>query len=263
MRILALTATGALAPLLAQVSTAAQARSVDWRRTFPGARSEAVVAGVSEQERIAEAKRFLGPSSVRLGQCVFYRSEADAMKARGREISDCGYDSWRAWIDVVGLSKEPIQCPDLSIALKLGDDMALRSVDQACRITTDLLSGQGNPFTVRLAGHEYEVVWTDIRRYDHVNAAHVGFSLMGRSSIDKESARHMLEYLVGLTGAKFAAVHLRRDPWFLDECAAPPLFFFQRGPIHLPTKAEYRAGPEAGCGNLAPRIGCLAWAGQK
>jgi len=253
----------ALVAVFIPLPTPAQLHSVEWRRTFPGVRSEAIVGRMSQQERASEVKRFLGPPSVRSGQCVFYGSEADAMKARGREISDCGYDSWRAWIDVVGLSKEPIQCPDFSIGLKLGDDTALRSVDHACRVTTDLLSGQGNPFTVRLAGHEYEIVWADIRRYDHVDAPHVGFSLMGRSSIDKRSAKHMLEYLVGLTGVKFAAVHLRGDPWFLDACAAPPLFFFWGGPIRLPTKAEYSAGPEAGCGNLTGRISCLAWAGRK
>jgi hypothetical protein len=101
--------------------------------------------------------------------------------------------------------------------------------------------------------------WIDIRRSNRAKTPYVTFLLMTPSPGNKASARRLLEHLMGVTGAELVTVIMRGDPWFFQECSAPPLFFFGNSPIRLPTEAEYRSGREASCGNLSGSIGCLMW----
>jgi len=239
----------------------AQTPATNRRYYSTSARSEEIVAKMAEPALISEVRRFVEPSGVKLGHCVFFGSEADKLIATGRGGSECDYDVWRAMIDRRGLTREPVHCPEFAEGLKLGGDIGVRTVDTACHVKTSVLSGR-DPFRVQIGKRQYEIVWVDMRPSNAPDIPNVDVLLMIRSAANEAAAKESLEHLRRLTGVDHMSVVLRSDPWFVRECDyAPPLFFFDSVSIRLPTKAEYRSGPQASCGNHTGSINCLTLRG--
>jgi hypothetical protein len=237
--------------------------AIQWRYNFAGVRSQGVVERRSEAQIESEVKRFLGPPTVRLGRYVIYQSESDKWRAAGQGGADCDYDRWRATIDRRGLSHEPIPCPEMVEALKLGANLALRSVDSGCRVRSVLLQGDSDPFNIRIGTWQSEIVSVDIHPSASPSVPNVEFVLTTRLAINASVARESLEYLLRIARLRYAGVLLRNDPWFAQACSSPLLFFFgDAGPIRLPTKAEYLSGSQVSCGNLGGTVSCLTWPKQ-
>jgi hypothetical protein len=140
-------------------------------------------------------------------------------------------------------------CPEVREAIKIGENIVIRSQDRTCRRNLNLVQGKTNPLNLAGADGLFELLEVSFSRPmgkqndDRITA---DLFVRTRGIISKGAAQAITVQVKSLTGAKYLGVILRSDTWFLGNCQFPALYPFEERP-RIPTKEEFSRMKEVGC----------------
>lgn len=212
-----------------------------------GLRYRSIIGRLDRTEFASMAAEFLGPREVKLGAIAVYGSLRDHVLAGPRGGDHCGYETWRALMDGHDLSHEG--CPQVQQAIKIGDNIVVRSLDRDCRRSMNPLRGQTNPLDLSIGGKRFEVLEVSFSRpMGTRNARRIAAHLYVRTTglVSKELAEAITDQVRSMTGAYYLGVSLRSDTWFLTSCNFPAFYAFEDR-SKIPNKQEFYTMKHVAC----------------
>jgi len=211
-----------------------------------GVRYRCILARPSPAAFANMAGEFLGPQEVRLGAIAAYGSLRDRLLAGPRGGDHCGYESWRALTASRDLT--PDGCPQVQEAIKIGNNVVIRSLDRDCRRTVSL-RGTTNPLSLSVAGSTFEVLEIGFSRPigdQNIHRIAADFYIRAHAAVSKDIAEAILAQVRSVTRTPYLGVRLRSDTLFLTDCSFPAFYPFEDRPT-IPNENEFYGMKYAAC----------------
>ena len=191
------------------------------------------LVGKIDNERVTEkALQLLGPPEVTMGQLVIYSSEEVSRMALRESQESCIPQDLLTFLNDKRSSTNQPRCPEVSEATKIGPNIVMRTVDNACRYRASLLQGTTNPLLIRALGKQHEILAISIgiapKSIEAWGAEYPRIAVFVRTqaALDKTLAKDILAQMQKINGARDATVVIRNDSNFGKYCDFPQPFLF-------------------------------------
>jgi hypothetical protein len=177
----------------------------------------------------------LGSGSVRIGSIRLYHSERDRVRMSLRKgQNECGYQDWVYSMQQYRALEEG--CPVITEAIKLGDTIAVRSVDQGCRRSYRVLDGRQDPLRLSVGHDRLNVLFMSFSEIGKRNTeTHAHPFLQSKRELSERDGKEITNELIRRWNSRCISVTVQKVPWFLQHCRYPVVnpFLDERPPGNL------------------------------
>jgi hypothetical protein len=190
-----------------------------------GSTRDVVLIGSVDEDYIEKkALEVLGSGEVTMGRLLAYPNEKFGRVLFRQSQTSCIPQTLAAFLKINDLPREPLLCPRVYEAIKIGGDIVLRAVGPDCVTSARVIQGTSNPLNLSLDGAEHEVVDISVgvaprsREVWGREYARIAVFVRTKTKPDAASARNVLLKLKKMSGARDALVVMRQDFAFGAYC---------------------------------------------
>ena len=190
--------------------------------------------------------------SITLAAERFYVSpQANRLASPPPTYDNCNYD---LWTNILHSLPGWQRCPVTSEVVKIGANVALRTVTSTCQVASRPIKGSGDPLTVGVEGDHMDIVWLHSygrSKYSH-NPSITTIFARTSGDVSEAKARALLEKMIAITGVVDLDVVLRSDNNFFSTCGFPVRNPFD-AQFGLPSKQEFSESKHWTCTTFGSR----------
>jgi hypothetical protein len=228
------------------------------RESSAGSTRNLVLLGrMDRQETVEKALSLLGAPEVKMGRLVTYPSEEISRMVFREDQESCIPQDLISFLKFIGLRTDPLRCPAVSEAIKIGSGILLRTVDSSCHNKSSLLQGTANPLVIHSLGEQHELLAISVgvapNSKEVWGSEYPKISVFVRTQAKPSAilAKDILGQMQMTSGARDAKVVLRNDSNFGKYCDFPQPYLFGR-PVTKGQEAATVAGSDVICVSLFP-----------
>jgi hypothetical protein len=210
-----------------------------------------LIGRLSPQQIAKRAMQLLGPSEVTMGRLMVYPSEQVSRMVFRESHTSCIAESLKTFLDNNGLPTEPLRCPEVSEALKVGSNLLLRSVDPDCSTTAKVLQGSENPLIIQAMGERHELVDFAVSVASRSKEAwgteypKIAAFVRTEAKLSTALASNITAQMKKISDARDIVVVVRNDSSFGKHCEYPAPYLFG-GRVALTNNKETALANSAG-----------------
>jgi hypothetical protein len=222
-------------------------------------RNLTLIGKLDERRMEEKALEVLSAPEITMGRLLVYPSEESSRIVFRENQESCISQGLFTFLKDNGLPTNPLRCPEVSEAIKVGPNILLRMVGADCRTRTRLLRGRFNPLIIRALGEQHEIlsvsIWIASKSKEVWGQEYPGIAVFVRThaKLGTPLAREISAQMKGTSGARDVLVVVRNDVNFGKDCKFPQPYLF--GGLASMTENEGsvpKSGGEVICVDLYP-----------
>ena len=227
-----------------------------------GVRYKTFVGSIKPPDFKKWAEGLLLSKAVTLGVVRAFPTKNDALLAGSRGNDHCSFDQWSAFIAANGV--DATYCPAVQEAVKLRNNIILRTLKHDCHFSQSIITGDRNPLEQNISGFDVQIFYISISAgYTSAHIFHpdvLVYAGVSKSAATERLSKAVLQVFHGIIPSANLAVMVRPDPYFLDDCRFPAIYGFSGVWPLRPSRNDFLGGKEVVCsvGEHRP-VRCLSF----